>query len=70
MAVHFYQQRSYDEAEPPAKRAFTILEKRLGPEHPNAAPGLDNLALLDRAQGKNGEAEPLHPGLPKWLARN
>ena len=28
------------------QRALTILEKSLGPEHPNVAAGLNNLALL------------------------
>ena len=36
------------------------LEKALGPEHPNLAQGLNNLAALYHNQGKYAEAEPLY----------
>ncbi len=35
-------------------------EKALGPEHPDVATSLNNLAELYRAQGKYTEAEPLY----------
>ena len=41
------------------KRALAISEKALGPEHPDVAISLNNLALLYRAQGRYAEAEPL-----------
>ena len=43
-AVH--TQGRYDEAEPLYKRALAITEKALGPEHPDMATSLNNLALL------------------------
>ena len=39
------------EAEPLYQRALTILEKSLGPEHPNVAAGLNNLASLLKVNG-------------------
>ncbi|HEV8712432.1 MAG TPA: tetratricopeptide repeat protein [Candidatus Binatia bacterium] len=49
----------YSEAEPLYLRALTIWEKALGPEHPNVATSLNNLALLYRIQGQYAKAEPL-----------
>ena len=37
-----------------------IREKALGPEHPDVATSLNNLAVLYRAQGQYAEAEPLY----------
>jgi tetratricopeptide (TPR) repeat protein len=59
LAKLYQDQRKYEEAEPLLKRALQINEKRLGPEHPNTATSLNNLALLYQAQGKYEEAEPL-----------
>ena len=39
------------EAEPLYQRTLTILEKSLGPEHPNVATGLNNLAQLLQVRG-------------------
>src|SRR5262249_16063197 len=50
----------YQEAEPLFKRALAIREKALGPEHPDTAGGLNNLALLFSDQGCYEEAEPLY----------
>ncbi len=49
----------YAEAEPLLQRSLAILEKALGPEHPDVANSLHNLAELYRAQGRYAEAEPL-----------
>jgi len=49
----------YAEAEPLFKRALAIDEKALGPEHPQVASDLNNLAALYVHQGKYAEAEPL-----------
>ncbi len=51
-----YQGR-YAESEPFYKRALTIVEKALGPEHPNVATSLENYALLLRATGRTAEAD-------------
>jgi len=40
--------------------ALAIREKQLGPEHPDTAQSLNNLAELYRAQGKYEQAEPLY----------
>jgi tetratricopeptide (TPR) repeat protein len=43
-----------------AKRALAISEKALGPDHPDVATSLNNLALLYRNQGRYADAEPLY----------
>jgi hypothetical protein len=40
------------------RRALTIWEKSLGPDHPNVAILLNNLALLLRDTNRSAEAEP------------
>ncbi len=51
----------YREAvEPLYLRALAIREKALGPNHPNAAISLNNLAALYRARGEYAKAEPLY----------
>jgi tetratricopeptide (TPR) repeat protein len=50
----------YAEAEPLCKRALAITEKALGPEHPDTALSLNNLATLYISQGRYAEAEPLY----------
>jgi hypothetical protein len=42
------------------ERALAINEQQLGPEHPETARSLNNLAELYRAQGKLEQAEPLY----------
>ena len=53
-------QGKYDEAEPLYQRALAISEKVLGPDHPDTATSLNNLAGLYNNQGKYDEAEPLY----------
>ncbi|MGH8491368.1 MAG: tetratricopeptide repeat protein, partial [Gammaproteobacteria bacterium] len=50
----------YTEAGPFLEEALAILEKALGPEHPNVAQSLNNLAGLYKAQGQYAKAEPLY----------
>jgi tetratricopeptide (TPR) repeat protein len=45
-AIKLYQQGKYNEAIPLARRSLSILEKALGPDHPNVATSLNNLAGL------------------------
>ena len=47
-------------AEPLYQRALAIREKRLGPEHPDTAESLDDLAAHYWIQGKFALAEPLY----------
>jgi tetratricopeptide (TPR) repeat protein len=42
------------------QRSLKIYEKSLGPEHPDVATSLNNLAELYRIQGQYGKAEPLY----------
>jgi tetratricopeptide (TPR) repeat protein len=39
---------------------MAIREKALGPDHPDVAASLNNLAELYRAQGQYAQAEPLY----------
>jgi len=40
------------------QRALAIAEQKLGPDHPETAATLNNLALLYRDQGNSAQAEP------------
>jgi tetratricopeptide (TPR) repeat protein len=59
MANYLSEHASYSEAEPLLQRALGIWEQQLGPEHPNMAYPLNDLAILYVEQGKYGQAEPL-----------
>jgi tetratricopeptide (TPR) repeat protein/CHAT domain-containing protein len=50
----------YVEAEPFFRRALAIYEKAFGPNHPDVAASLHNLATLYTEQGRYAEAEPLY----------
>ena len=50
----------YAKAEPLLQRALKIREKALGPEHPDTATSLNNLAALYRDMGDYAKAEPLY----------
>jgi len=59
-----------DEAERLMKRALAIDEKAHGPDHPNVAIPLNNLALLLKKTNRLQEAEPLMKrALEIWEAR-
>ena len=49
-------QGNYAEAAPLYRRSLAILEKALGPEHPNVAQSLENYAALLRETGRADEA--------------
>ena len=53
-------QGRYADAEPLYKRSLAINEKALGPDHPDVATSLNNLAVLYEAQGRYTDAEPLY----------
>jgi CHAT domain-containing protein/tetratricopeptide (TPR) repeat protein len=55
-----YGQGKYAEALPLAQDALRLAEATYGPEHPNVATSLNNLAVLYDEQGKYAEAELLH----------
>jgi len=54
-----WEESRYAEAEPLARRHLAILEKRLGPDHPDVATSLNNLAALLANQGDFAGARPL-----------
>ena len=47
---------NYTEAEPLYRRALAIMEKAVGPEHPNVAASLENYAVLLHETGRADEA--------------
>ena len=60
LAMLYYAQGGYAEAEPLYKRSLKIRENKLGKYHPDVAESLNNLALLYESQGRYEDAEPLH----------
>jgi len=57
-----YQQGRYSEAAKVAEEALKVAEETFGPNHPDVAASLNNLASLYRLQDKYAEAEPLYKG--------
>jgi tetratricopeptide (TPR) repeat protein len=57
---YFHVTAAYAAARPLLERALAIREKVLGPEHPDTALSLNNLAHLLTAQGDLAAARPLH----------
>lgn len=58
-AVTLYQQGRYLAGAKVTKKALSVAQKTFGPNHPNVANSLNNLAEFYRAQSKYAEAEPL-----------
>ncbi len=58
-AVSLYKQGNYERAVTVAKKALQIAEQEVGPDHPDVATCLNNLAELYRVQGRYSQAEPL-----------
>ena len=58
--VYNLRAKVYDLTAIDIQRALAIWEKVLGPEHPDVALSLNNLALLYHAQGQYAEAQPLY----------
>ncbi len=59
-ADRYFQSGSYDKAEPLYKLALSIRERTLGPDHPDTAASLNDLAGLYRTTERYDEAEPLY----------
>ncbi len=57
LAELYRAQGRYAEAEPHYQRALAILEKVLGPEHPDVATSLENYAALLRETEREDQAE-------------
>jgi CHAT domain-containing protein len=60
LALLYRAQGKVTDAEPLYKRALTIAEKTLGPDHSNVGMTLNNLAFLYESQGRYADAEPLY----------
>jgi hypothetical protein len=59
LGLLFCTKARYREAEPLYRRTLAITEASLGPDHPDVATRLNNLAGLLRATNRLAEAEPL-----------
>jgi hypothetical protein len=59
MGMRWHNLAEWSRAEPLMRRALAIAEKGFGPEHPDVATALNNLASLLQAGNRLGEAEPL-----------
>ena len=59
LAELYRTQGKYAEAEPLYKRSLAILEKVLGPNHPDVAKSLEIYAALLQETGRGSEAEEL-----------
>jgi TonB family protein len=60
LVVKLYQERKYDEALAPARRAVEVAEKSLGPEHQLVGMALSNLAAVQTARGEAKETISLY----------
>ncbi len=70
LALLYYAQGQYAQAEPLYKRSLAIWEKVLGPNHPDVATSLRDLALLYRATQRTTEAEQLEEQAAKIKAND
>jgi tetratricopeptide (TPR) repeat protein len=58
--IELYTKKQYDSALPVARQVLEIQEKALGPDHPDVATALNNLASLYRSTGQYALAESLY----------
>lgn len=54
-----YRQGTYDRAIEVAKKALQVAEQGTGPDHPDVATSLEDMAALYRKTGREKEAEAL-----------
>ncbi len=59
-AMDLFRAGKYDRAELLAQKALEVAEQNVGPDHPDMATSLNNLALLYDTQGDYAKAEPLY----------
>ncbi|MBI2354999.1 MAG: tetratricopeptide repeat protein [Deltaproteobacteria bacterium] len=57
--ISLYRQGRYDDAAVVAQKALQVAEQSLGPNHPDVAECLNNLAGMYKTQGQYAQAEPL-----------
>ena len=70
LALLYESHGEYDKAEPLFKRLLPILEKALGPDHPNVAYNLGPYARLLQATNRPGEAAKLRERADAILAKH
>ncbi len=70
LALLYKAQGHYAEAEPLYKRSLAILDKALGPEHPNVAASLENYAALLRETEREHKAEEMEARAKAIRARH
>ena len=58
--MELYRTGKYDRGVVVAKKALEVAEQNVGPDHPDVATSLNNLAELYRTQGQYAQAEPLY----------
>ena len=58
--TELYQAGKFNEAIPIAQEFLELSEKALGPDHPDTATALNNLAVLYHSMGDYAKAEPLY----------
>ena len=66
----YFQQHRYGEAEALYSRALAIIEKSLGPDHPDLAHMLDKYALLLQKTKRKPEASTMKARAKAILANN
>ena len=59
-AVRLYRAGEFAQAEPLLQRALAIVERTVGPAHPEVAAALNNLAVVLKAMGDYAAARPLY----------
>ncbi len=70
VAKLYFLQHRYGEAEALYSRAVAIMEKSLGPDHPDLAHTLDRYALLLQKTKRNSEASTMKARAKAILANN
>lgn len=55
-AIKLYRAGNYERAVVVAKKAIEVVQENVGPDHPNVATSLENLANLYRATKRDREA--------------
>ncbi len=60
MAIIYLDEGQYAQAQPLFEQTLSIKERSLGPEHPDTATSLDNLASLYKDVGQDVQAQPLY----------
>jgi tetratricopeptide (TPR) repeat protein len=58
--LELYRAGKYDRGVLVAQKALEVAEQNVGPDHPDVATSLNNLALLYDTQGDYAKAEPLY----------